>query len=270
MTDDIDVAASRHAAYAIAHDNNAPATVTAYAGAVAAARHRAQLAGTTLACQLIAELSTDPAVHAAAVSIGPFGVLALQDWLQEVWGDVARRASETAVPKLTETERMYHRATIELLAETDPDASTAVLSFAGALAVAHIRWHTAGIDGRIDPAATAVIGAVLDEGSRGRRRARGAGRGDSRERRDGRREPMARDHGTRRCHGDGRRDRVRSLTHRDANSPRPLGSGAVAVVRYGDYAAAASPSISRLISVIGTSRRRPTLTPRSRPSLSCA
>lgn len=158
-----DVAAFRHAAYAIARDSCAPATVTAYAGAVAAARHRAQLAGTTLACQLIAELSTDPAVHAAAVSIGPFGVLALQDWLQEMWGDVARRASETVVPQLTETECMYRRATVELLAESDTDASTATLAFAAALAVAHVRWLAAGIDGLIDPAATAVIGAVLDE-----------------------------------------------------------------------------------------------------------
>lgn len=160
---DLDIAAYRFVAHQLARENEAPTTVTAYAGAVAAARHRARLAGTTLACQLIAELSTDPAVHAAAVSIGPFGVLALQDWLQEMWGDVARLASETVAPELTEAEQMYRRATVELLAESDADASTATLAFAAALAVAHVRWLAAGIDGLIDPAATAVIGAVLDE-----------------------------------------------------------------------------------------------------------
>lgn len=163
MTDDIDVAAFRHAAYAIAQDSCAPAAVTAYAGAVAAARHRAQVEGTTLACQLIAELSTDPAVHAAAVSIGPFGVLALQDWLHEMWGGVTELAALTAVPELTADEQMFRRATVELFAEADPGASTATLAFAGALAVAHVRWLAAGIDGATDPAATAVIGAVLAE-----------------------------------------------------------------------------------------------------------
>src|SRR5690625_1711858 len=157
MTDDIDVAAFRHAAYAIARDSDAPATVTAYAGAMAAAMHRAQLEGTTLACQLIAELSTDPAVHAAAVSIGPFGVLALQDWLQEVWGDVAALAAVTEVPELTESETMYRRATVELFTETD--ASTATLAFAAALAVAHVRWLAEGAD----PAATAFVSSVLEE-----------------------------------------------------------------------------------------------------------
>lgn len=153
----------RFAAYAIARDSCAPAAVTAYAGAVAAAMHRAQLEGTTVACQLIAELSTDPAVHAAAVSIGPFGVLALQDWLQEVWGDVAALAAVTEVPELTADEQMYRRATIELLTETDPNSGTATLAFAAALAVAHVRWLAEGIDGLTDPAATAVIGAVLAE-----------------------------------------------------------------------------------------------------------
>lgn len=163
MTDDIDVAAYRHAAYAIAQDSCAPAAVTAYAGAVAAARHRAQLEGTTLACQLIAELSSDPVTHAAAVSIGPFTMLTLSDWLQEVWSDVSEIASLTEVPELTADEQMHRRATLELFAETDPDASTATLAFAGALAVAHARWLAAGIDGLTDPAATAVIGAVLAE-----------------------------------------------------------------------------------------------------------
>lgn len=160
---DLDIAAFRHAAYAIARDSDAPAAVTAYAGAVAAARHRAQLAGTTLACQLIAELSTDPVTHAAAVEVGPFTMLTLSDWLQEVWVDVTELAAVTAVPELTETECMYHRATIELFAESDADASTATLAFAAALAVAHVRWLAAGIDGLTDPAATAVIGAVLAE-----------------------------------------------------------------------------------------------------------
>ncbi|OBK09604.1 hypothetical protein A5637_29245 [Mycolicibacterium fortuitum] len=155
--------AFRHAAYAIAHDNNAPATVTAYAGAVAAARHRAQLEGTTLACQLIAELSTDAVTHAAATEVGPFTMLTLSDWLHEKWGDVTEIAALTEVPALTEAEVLYRRATLELFAETDPGASTATLSFAGALAVAHARWLAAGIDGLTDPAATAVIGAVLAE-----------------------------------------------------------------------------------------------------------
>lgn len=154
--------AYRFAAYSIARDSCAPAAVTAYAGAVAAAMHRAQLEGTTVACQLIAELSTDPAVHAAAVSIGPFGVLALQDWLQEVWGDVAALAAVTEVPELTADEQMYRRATIELLTETDPNSGTATLAFAAALAVAHVRWLAEGIDGLTDPAATAVIDTVIE------------------------------------------------------------------------------------------------------------
>ncbi|WP_124712886.1 hypothetical protein [Mycolicibacterium nivoides] len=159
----MDENAYRYAAYAIAQDSDAPAAVTAYAGAVAAAMHRAQLEGTTVACQLITELSTDPVTHAAAVAVGPFTMLTLQDWLTAVWDDVTELAAVTAVPELTETECMYHRATIELFAESDADASTATLAFGAALAVAHARWLAAGIDGRTDPAATAVIGAVLDE-----------------------------------------------------------------------------------------------------------
>lgn len=155
--------AYRFAAYAIARDSCAPATVTAYAGAVAAARHRAQLAGTTLACQLIAAMSTDPVTHAAAAEVGPFTMLALSDWLAEMWGDVTEIAALTAVPELTADEQMHRRATVELFAEADPGASTATLAFAGALAVAHVRWLAAGIDGLTDPAATAVIGAVLAE-----------------------------------------------------------------------------------------------------------
>ncbi|EUA41870.1 hypothetical protein I549_0211 [Mycobacterium avium subsp. avium 2285 (R)] len=155
--------AYRHAAYAIARDSDAPAAVTAYAGAVAAAMHRAQLEGTTLACQLITELSSDPVTHAAAVSIGPFGVLTLSDWLQEVWGDVTEIAALTEVPELIESEVLYRRATSELFAETDRGTGTATLAFAAALAVAHVRWLAAGIDGATDPAATAVIGAVLAE-----------------------------------------------------------------------------------------------------------
>lgn len=148
----------RFAAYAIARDSCAPAAVTAYAGAVAAARHRAKLEGTTVPCQLIAELSSDPAVHAAAVEVGPFTMLTLSDWLQEVWVDVTEIASLTEVPELTEAEQMYRRATIELFAEADPDASTAMLAFAGALAVANVRWLAAGAD----PAATAFVSSVLD------------------------------------------------------------------------------------------------------------
>ncbi|OBB53112.1 hypothetical protein [Mycolicibacterium fortuitum] len=163
MNDDIDVAAYRHAAYAIAQDSCAPAAVTAYAGAVAAARHRAQLEGTTLACQLIAELSSDPVTHAAAVSIGPFTMLTLSDWLTEMWSDVIEIAALTAVPELTADEQMFRRATVELFAEADANSGTATLSFAAALAVAHVRWLAEGIDGLTDPAATAVIGAVLAE-----------------------------------------------------------------------------------------------------------
>lgn len=151
--------AYRFAAYAVARDSDAPAAVTAYAGAVAAARHRAQLEGTTLACQLIAELSTDPAVHAAAVEVGPFTMLALQDWLTEVWGDVTRLAAVTVVPQLTEAESMHRRATSELFAETDRGTGTAKLAFAGALAVAHVRWYVAGAD----PAATAFVSSVLED-----------------------------------------------------------------------------------------------------------
>ncbi|RIS51915.1 hypothetical protein [Mycobacteroides abscessus] len=154
--------AYRHAAYCIAQDSGAPAAVTAYAGAVAAARHRAQVEGTTLACQLIHELSTDPVTHAAAAEIGPFTMFTLSDWLHEMWGDVTEIAALTAVPELTADETLYRRATIELFAETDPGASTATLSFAGALAVAHARWLAAGIDGLTDPAATAVIGEVIE------------------------------------------------------------------------------------------------------------
>lgn len=150
--------AYRFAAYAIAQDSGAPAAVTAYAGAVAAAMHRAQVDGTTLACQLIAELSSDPAVHAAAAEIGPFTMLTLQDWLQEMWNGVTELAAVTVVPELTESETMYRRATSELFAETDASASTATLSFAGALAVAHVRWLAEGAD----PAATAFVSSVLD------------------------------------------------------------------------------------------------------------
>ncbi|ABK68908.1 hypothetical protein [Mycobacterium avium] len=150
--------AYRHAAYAIARDSDAPAAVTAYAGAVAAAMHRAQLEGTTLACQLITELSSDPVTHAAAVSIGPFGVLTLSDWLQEVWGDVTEIAALTEVPELIESEVLYRRATVELFAETDASASTATLAFAGALAVANVRWLATGSD----PAASGFVSSVLD------------------------------------------------------------------------------------------------------------
>lgn len=152
----------RFAAYTVARDSCAPAAVTAYAGAVAAAMHRAQLEGTTVACQLIAELSTDPVTHAAAVEVGPFGVLALQDWLTEVWDDVTALAAVTEVPELTESEVLYRRAAVELFAESDADASTATLTFAAALAVAHVRWLAAGIDGATDPAATAVIDTVIE------------------------------------------------------------------------------------------------------------
>lgn len=156
---DLDIAAFRHAAYAIARDSCAPAAVTAYAGAVAAAMHRAQLEGTTLACQLITELSTDPVTHAAAVEVGPFTMLTLSDWLTEVWGDVAALAAVTEVPELTETEQMYRRATSELFAENDPNSGTATLAFAGALAVANVRWLAEGAD----PAATAFVSSVLEE-----------------------------------------------------------------------------------------------------------
>ncbi|QZH66707.1 hypothetical protein [Mycolicibacterium farcinogenes] len=159
---DLDIAAFRFAAYAIARDSRAPAAVTAYAGAVAAARHRAHAEGTTVTCQLIHKLSTDPVTHAAAAEVGPFTMLTLQDWLQEVWGDVAALAAVTEVPELTESEVLYRRAAVELFAETDPDASTATLAFAAALAVAHVRWLAAGIDGLTDPAATTVIDVVIE------------------------------------------------------------------------------------------------------------
>ncbi|RIR77125.1 hypothetical protein D2E65_16250 [Mycobacteroides abscessus] len=150
--------AYRFAAYAIAQDSCAPAAVTAYAGAVAAARHRAHAEGTTVTCQLIHELSTDPVTHAAAVEVGPFTMLTLSDWLVEMWGDVTEIAALTAVPELTADEQMFRRATSELFAEADADASTATLAFAGALAVAHIRWLAAGSD----PGATAFVSSVLD------------------------------------------------------------------------------------------------------------
>lgn len=137
--------AYRHAAYAIARDSCAPAAVTAYAGAVAAAMHRAQLEGTTVTCQLIHELSTDPVTHAAAVEVGPFTMLTLSDWLVEMWGDVTELAAVTEVPELSADERMYRRATTELFAETDASASTATLAFAGALAVANVRWLAGGV-----------------------------------------------------------------------------------------------------------------------------
>ena len=128
-------------------------------GAVAAARRRAQLEGTTLACQLIAAMSSDPVTHTAATEIGPFTMLTLSDWLAEVWGDVTELAAEIAVPELTEAEVMYRHATVELFAETDPDASTAMLAFAGAFAVANVRWLAAGSE----PAATGFVSGVLDE-----------------------------------------------------------------------------------------------------------
>ncbi len=149
--------AYRHAAYAIAQDSDAPAAVTAYAGAVAAARHRAHAEGTTVTCQLIHELSTDPVTHAAAVAIGPFTMLTLSDWLHEMWGDVSEIAALTAVPELTADETLYRRATVELFAETDPDATTATLSFAGALAVANARWLA---EGAVAEATT--VASVLD------------------------------------------------------------------------------------------------------------
>lgn len=155
----MDENAYRFAAYAIAQDSCAPAAVTAYAGAVAAARHRAQVEGTTLACQLIAELSTDPVTHAAATEIGPFTMLTLSDWLQEVWVDVTEIAALTAVPELTEAETLYRRATSELFAETAPNSGTATLAFAGALAVANVRWLAAGSD----PAASGCVSSVLEE-----------------------------------------------------------------------------------------------------------
>ncbi|UQE74036.1 hypothetical protein MYK68_15010 [Gordonia sp. PP30] len=148
--------AYRYAAYTIAQYSDAPAAVTAYAGAVAAAMHRAQAEGATVACQLISELSSDPVTHAAATEVGPFTMLTLSDWLTEVWDDVTELAAVTEVPELTEAELVYHRATAELFAETE--ASTATLAFAGALAVAHVRWYVAGAD----PEATAFVNSVLD------------------------------------------------------------------------------------------------------------
>ncbi|WP_255773524.1 hypothetical protein [Mycobacteroides abscessus] len=148
--------AYRHAAYCIAQDSGAPAAVTAYAGAVASARHRAQVEGTTLACQLIHELSTDPVTHAAAAEVGPFTMLTLSDWLHEKWVDVTEIATLTEVPELTQAEQLYRRATLELFAEAD-NASTATLAFAGALAVANVQWHAEGGD-----PAVAFVSAVLD------------------------------------------------------------------------------------------------------------
>ncbi|WP_301121637.1 hypothetical protein [Mycolicibacterium fortuitum] len=150
--------AYRFAAYAVARDSDAPAAVTAYAGAVAAAMHRAQLEGTTVTCQLIAAMSTCPLPHAAAVEVGPFTMLTLSDWLTEVWGDVAALAAVTEVPEPTVDEQMFHRATLELFAEADPNSGTATLAFAGALAVANARWLAAGSD----PAASGFVSSVLD------------------------------------------------------------------------------------------------------------
>ncbi|GAB19448.1 hypothetical protein GOEFS_086_00180 [Gordonia effusa NBRC 100432] len=149
--------AYRFAAYAIAQDSCAPAAVTAYAGAVAAARHRAHAEGTTVTCQLIHELSTDPVTHAAAVEVGPFTMLTLSDWLHEVWVDVTEIAALTEVPELTADEQMHRRAAAELFAEADANSGTATLAFAGALAVANARWLAEGGD-----PATAFVSSVLD------------------------------------------------------------------------------------------------------------
>lgn len=163
MTTDLDIEAYRTAAQSVARDNHAPVPVAVYAGAAAAAMRRSQLAGGgRFTPELLDELTSDRLAHAAAVEVGPVGCLTLEQWAVDEWQTIAERAAETVPCTRTESERMHQRATIELLSEADANTDTTSISFAGALAVAHVRWLAAGIDGATDPAATAVIGAVLD------------------------------------------------------------------------------------------------------------
>ncbi|OLT79709.1 hypothetical protein BKG58_19975 [Mycobacteroides abscessus subsp. abscessus] len=159
-----DVDTYRTAAHAVAQDQNAPVPVAIYAGAATAAVRRSQLAGGgRFTPELLDELTSDRLAHAAAVEVGPVGCLSLEQWVCDEWQTIDERAAEAVPFTRTEAENMYRRATIELLIEADDHASMAAISFAAALAVAHIRWHSMGIDGSTDPAATDVIHAVLDE-----------------------------------------------------------------------------------------------------------
>ncbi|MCA0159102.1 hypothetical protein LB823_23120 [Tsukamurella sp. M9C] len=108
---------------------------------------------------LLDELSGDRVAHRAAVEIGPVGCLALETWVCEMWERIEELAAEAVPPTLTNAERMYRRATIELLTEAEPDTSTATLAFAATLAVAFVRWNSA----RSDPAAGGFVSSVLEE-----------------------------------------------------------------------------------------------------------
>ncbi|BDD80278.1 hypothetical protein TPB0596_00410 [Tsukamurella pulmonis] len=152
--------AFRHAAHTITRDHAAPAAVAIYSGAVAAAIRRSQVAGSAqLSPMLLDELSGDRAAHRAAVEIGPVGCLALETWVCEMWEGIEELAAEAVPPTLTDAERMYRGATIELLTEADTDTATATLAFAATLAVAFVRWNAA----RSDPAAGGFVSSLLEE-----------------------------------------------------------------------------------------------------------
>ncbi|WP_435594678.1 hypothetical protein [Tsukamurella tyrosinosolvens] len=148
--------AFRHAAHTITRDHAAPAAVAIYSGAVAAAIRRSQVAGSAqLSPMLLDELSGDRLAHRAAVEIGPVGCLVLETWICEMWEGIEELAAEAVPPTLTNAERMYRRATIELLTDADLDTPTATLAFAATLAIAFVRWNAA----RSDPAAAASSAA---------------------------------------------------------------------------------------------------------------
>ncbi|MFN6549513.1 hypothetical protein ACP6C7_04045 [Mycolicibacterium septicum] len=159
---DLDIAAYRFAAHQLARENAAPTTVTAYVGAVAASRRLAELSGGTLAAELINELSTDRIAHAAAVSIGPVGMLTLQDWLlTEAWTGLVERAAELHAPGFTAEELMYRRAVIELLADEFEEPPAAAMALAAALVSARVR-HLRGGGKIVDLVAAAARDELSD------------------------------------------------------------------------------------------------------------
>ncbi|QZT56248.1 hypothetical protein [Mycolicibacterium austroafricanum] len=159
---DLDIAAYRFVAHQLARENEAPTTVTAYVGAVAAAQRLAELSGGTLAYELTTELSMDRVAHAAAVSIGPVGMLSLQDWiLTEAWPCLAERAAEVHAPVFTAEELMYRRAVIELFADDFEDPPAAAMALAAALVAARVR-HLRGGGKIVDLVAAAARDELTD------------------------------------------------------------------------------------------------------------
>ncbi|SLH42750.1 Uncharacterised protein [Mycobacteroides abscessus subsp. massiliense] len=159
---DLDIAAYRFVAHQIARENEAPTTVTAYVGAVSAAQRRAELSGGTLASELITELSMDRVAHAAAVSIGPVGMLTLQDWiLTEAWTGLVEHAAELHAPGFTAEELMYRRAVIELLADEFEEPPAAAMALAAALVAARVR-HLRGGGKIVDLVAAAARDELSD------------------------------------------------------------------------------------------------------------